>query len=139
MSFTEKEIDEMLDYLIYEMMKKMEAKDLSEDYLKEHNYTTREEAGIGEYLHGITMIPCSWVYPLLVLYQRSRNEKRNSKSKVTNRDKIRQMSNEELAKLFIRQSKCFYCLYGRDGTALKGLCDWKCTEGIKAYLDMEVE
>lgn len=56
---------------------------------------------------------------------------------MTNGDRIRQMSNEELAKLFIRKDKCFFCLYGHNGTALKGLCDWKCEEGIKAYLESE--
>lgn len=58
---------------------------------------------------------------------------------MTKGDKIRQMSNEELAKLFIRQDKCFYCLYEKNGYAKRGLCGTHCKEGIKAYLDMEVE
>ena len=58
---------------------------------------------------------------------------------MTNGDRIRQMSNEELAKLFIRQDKCFFCLYSYNGIAERGLCDFKCEEGIKAYLDTEVE
>lgn len=55
---------------------------------------------------------------------------------MTNGDKIRGMSNEELAE-FIRDkvSICFCCVY--DG---KGECVTReCKEGIKSYLDMEVE
>ena len=51
---------------------------------------------------------------------------------MTNGDRIRQMSNEELAEFIRDCHKCNYyytsdCSYSR------------CTEGIKAYLDMEVE
>jgi hypothetical protein len=52
---------------------------------------------------------------------------------MTNGDKIRQMSNEEIAELL--NSGCRACIYQKDGE-----CWWKtCEEGIKAYLDMEVE
>ena len=49
---------------------------------------------------------------------------------MTNGDKIRQMSNEELAHVI--SSKCECCV---------GCWQFKefCQEGIKAYLDMEVE
>ncbi len=55
---------------------------------------------------------------------------------MTNGDKIRQMSNEELAE-FIRDkvSNCYCCAYDdMNGCATHG-----CKEGIKSYLDMEVE
>lgn len=57
---------------------------------------------------------------------------------MTNGDKIRQMSNEELAewlnKKFAFNIACEICVYD-----IKDECDYKCIEGIKAYLDMEVE
>ena len=49
---------------------------------------------------------------------------------MTNGDKIRQMSNEELAEVIARE--CNYCMQGR-------YCDVSCKAGIKAYLDMEVK
>ena len=49
---------------------------------------------------------------------------------MTNGDKIRQMSNEELAEVI--DKPCDYCLSENCATTL-------CVEGIKAYLDMEVE
>jgi hypothetical protein len=55
-----------LFYMLEEMEAKMSSRDLSDDYLEEHKNSTREEIGIGEYAYGITMIPCSWVYPYLV-------------------------------------------------------------------------
>lgn len=60
------EMKNELDYFLEEMENKMGNRDLSDDYLREHNLSTREEIGIGEYAYGITMIPCSWVYPYLV-------------------------------------------------------------------------
>ena len=56
---------------------------------------------------------------------------------MTNGDKIRQMSNEELAKLL--DGNCHYCedYIFCDGDLKK--CEQGCLEGIKAYLDMEVE
>lgn len=55
---------------------------------------------------------------------------------MTNGDKIRQMSNEELAKEFAYEceNKCVVCTQG--GTTK---CNFNCAEGIKLYLDMEVE
>ena len=54
---------------------------------------------------------------------------------MTNGDKIRQMSNEELAKWLeekARSESCSFCI------CLSSLfCDYRCIEGIKAYLDME--
>ena len=47
-----------------------------------------------------------------------------------NGDKIRQMSNEELAEAIT--FKCEWCMAGK-------FCDISCIEGIKAYLDMEVQ
>jgi hypothetical protein len=51
--------------------------------------------------------------------------------RMTNGDKIRQMSNEELAK-FGADFPCKIC-------ANDNCCDFLCIEGIKAYLDMEVQ
>ena len=55
---------------------------------------------------------------------------------MTNGDRIRQMSNEELAE-FIRDkvSNCYCCAYDD----MNGCETHLCIEGIKAYLDMEVE
>jgi hypothetical protein len=56
---------------------------------------------------------------------------------MTNGDKIRQMSNEELAKLL--DGNCHYCedYIFCDGDLKK--CEQGCLEGIKAYLDMEIQ
>jgi hypothetical protein len=56
---------------------------------------------------------------------------------MTNGDKMRQMSNEELAVWL--DGECYCCKY-----SLEEICDGEpigliCTKGIKAYLDMEVE
>lgn len=54
---------------------------------------------------------------------------------MTNGDRIRQMSNEELARLF--DGNCHYCLnyINCDGDFLR--CQEGCIEGIKAYLESE--
>lgn len=55
---------------------------------------------------------------------------------MTNGDRIRQMSNEELAKWLEDKSgfdTCKICNYDNN------LCEYECVLGIKAYLDMEVE
>ena len=49
---------------------------------------------------------------------------------MTNGDRIRQMSNEELAKVI--NQPCELCMQG-------DYCDTSCIEGIKAYLESEVE
>ena len=54
-----------LHELLNEMKEKMRNRDLSDEYLREHDCSTRNEIGIGEYSYGITMIPCSWIYPYL--------------------------------------------------------------------------
>lgn len=57
---------------------------------------------------------------------------------MTNGDKIRQMSNEELAKAI--RWKCD-CCKEKDtcGDDERDYCDTLCLAGIKAYLDMEAE
>lgn len=56
---------------------------------------------------------------------------------MTNGDRIRQMSNEELAEFL--EGNCTYCLnYSTCDNKLK-LCDEECEEGIKAYLESEEE
>ena len=54
---------------------------------------------------------------------------------MTNGDRIRQMSNEELARL-IESNPCDWCIYERGDN---GCIPHPCRQGIKAYLDMEVE
>ena len=54
---------------------------------------------------------------------------------MTNGDRIRQMSNEELAEIF--EGNCHYCYNNQFGNFIK--CQEGCIEGIKAYLDMEEE
>ena len=56
-------------------------------------------------------------------------EKAESRVK-TNGDKIRQMNNEELAKLMSHECMC--CMQGE-------YCETSCKEGIKAFLDEEAE
>ena len=55
---------------------------------------------------------------------------------MTNGDRIRKMSNEELAKWLDEKFRfsisCEICMYD-----IKNKCNYKCIEGIKAYLDME--
>jgi hypothetical protein len=56
---------------------------------------------------------------------------------MTNGDKIRQMSNEELAKYIFHNSFvecCDFCIENSGH-----ICHGDCEKGIKAYLDMEVE
>ena len=52
---------------------------------------------------------------------------------MTNGDRIRQMSNEELSKII---ANCFLCKCTRDKTSCEGIV---CSEGIKEYLESEVE
>ena len=56
---------------------------------------------------------------------------------MTNGDRIRQMSNEELAKEFAYDSenKCLLCAYNLDHKCT----GFNCEEGIKAYLESEEE
>lgn len=49
---------------------------------------------------------------------------------MTNGDRIRQMSNEELAKAMAHECDC--CMQGK-------YCEASCIEGIKAYLESEEE
>ena len=55
---------------------------------------------------------------------------------MTNGDRIRQMSNEELAKWLDKKFgfniACDICVYD-----IKSECDYKCIAGIKAYLESE--
>lgn len=53
---------------------------------------------------------------------------------MTNGDRIRQMSNEELTDI-INCSPCLRCI----NISRKCHGEFNCIEGIKAYLDMEVE
>lgn len=63
-----------LEELLKEMEEKMNNRDLSDKYLEENNFSTRDEIGISEYAYGISMIPCSWVYPYLEELRRLRIE-----------------------------------------------------------------
>lgn len=53
---------------------------------------------------------------------------------MTNGDKIRQMSNEELADML--NGNCEFCVCALQ---LGPTCETACEEGIKAYLDMEIQ
>ena len=57
---------------------------------------------------------------------------------MTHGDRIRQMSNEELAEWLDEKFRfsisCEICMYD-----IKNKCNYKCIGGIKAYLDMEEE
>ena len=54
---------------------------------------------------------------------------------MTKGDRIRQMSNEELAEMF--EGNCTYCLFFLKGYDKRGMCGEMCKEGIKAYLESE--
>lgn len=54
---------------------------------------------------------------------------------MTNGDKIRQMSNEELAEFINVTSPCVMCVNNVEDEKCNGMC----ITSIKAYLDMEVE
>ncbi len=71
-----------LDDLLNEMSEKIKNRDLSDEYLREHNNSTREEIGIEEYAYGITMIPCEWVYEYLSDYKRVLKENEKLKDKL---------------------------------------------------------
>lgn len=64
------ELEELLD----EMETKMNRYDLSDQYLKAHSCSTRNEIGIREYHYGIATVPCSWVYPYLKELKEMRNK-----------------------------------------------------------------
>lgn len=57
--------EQKLDELIKEIEKKDKARGLSDEYLREHHYMTREELGIGEYSYGVIMIPTDFVLDYL--------------------------------------------------------------------------
>ena len=54
---------------------------------------------------------------------------------MTNGDRIRQMSNEELASILCKVRPC--CLYCIGKYSTDVFCNMSCKDGIKAYLDME--
>ncbi len=64
-----------LDDLIEKMEEKMKHFDLSDTYLLDHNKDNRYQVGIGEYVYGITMVPCEWVLPYLKELQEIKKEK----------------------------------------------------------------
>lgn len=57
---------------------------------------------------------------------------------MTNGDKIRAMSNEELADSILNTNICYcdYCIYDCNG---RECMENTCKKGIKAYLESEVE
>jgi len=52
-----------LDELIEKIEEINDNRSLSDEYLKQNGFTTREEYGIGEYSYGIVTIPVDWVLP----------------------------------------------------------------------------
>ena len=89
-----------LDDLLNEMSEKIRNRDLSDEYLREHNNSTREEIGIGEYAYGITMIPCEWVYEYLSDYKRVLKENEELKSKNKTLEELLQGNLYELHKYY---------------------------------------
>lgn len=75
-----------LDDLLNEMSEKIKNRDLSDEYLREHNNSTREEIGIEEYAYGITMIPCEWVYEYLSDYKRVLKENEELKNEIMEKE-----------------------------------------------------
>lgn len=62
-----------LENLIKEIQEKIQTRDLSDEYLINHNCSTRKDIGIGEYQYGITMVPADWVLPFLLELKEKRN------------------------------------------------------------------
>ena len=85
-----------LDDLLNEMSEKIRNRDLSDEYLREHNNSTREEIGIGEYAYGITMIPCEWVYEYLSDYKRVLKENEELKRLVAQKNGYTKKLEEDL-------------------------------------------
>lgn len=56
---------ENLRQLIEAIESESQRKSLSDGWLEEHGYSTRENMGIGEYAYGIVMVPEDWVLPYL--------------------------------------------------------------------------
>lgn len=54
-----------LDNLILQIEEHSRHKSLPDTYLKEHEFNTREDIGIGEYAYGIVLVPEDWVLPYL--------------------------------------------------------------------------
>ena len=93
-----------LDDLLNEMNEKMKTRDLSDDYLREHNNSTREEIGIGEYAYGITMIPCKWVYEYLSDYKRVLKENEQLRTEMNSlKEDMSNMYDEEVVIRIIRK------------------------------------
>lgn len=61
---TDEKINE-LDSLILQIDEYSKRKSLSDTFLREHEYNTREDIGIGEYAYGIVLVPEDWVLPYL--------------------------------------------------------------------------
>lgn len=71
-----------LEELLKLMENKMNNEDLSDDFLRNNGYSTRDEIGIDEYSYGITMIPCSWIYNYLEELRRLKLKERNEENNV---------------------------------------------------------
>ena len=61
---------ENLRLLIEAIESKANSKSLSDGWLREHENSTREDVGIGEYAYGIVMVPEDWVLPYLKEFYR---------------------------------------------------------------------
>lgn len=84
--------EQKLDELIKEIEKKDKARGLSDEYLREHHYMTREELGIGEYSYGVIMIPTDFVLDYLKELQEQQEE--NKKKDNTVRKIISRLDND---------------------------------------------
>ena len=124
-----------LDDLLNEMNEKMKTRDLSDDYLREHNNSTREEIGIGEYAYGITMIPCKWVYEYLSDYKRVLKE--NERYKKSDYETIC-LENNELREITDRIQSEYKDLL-KDNFKLKNELETKRKEYQETYEDIREE
>lgn len=124
-----------LDDLLNEMSEKMRNRDLSDEYLREHNNSTREEIGIGEYAYGITMIPCEWVYKYLSDYKRVLKE--NERYKKSDYETIC-LENNELREITDRIQSEYNDLL-KDNFKLKYELETKRKEYQETYKDVREE
>lgn len=124
-----------LDDLLNEMSEKMRNRDLSDEYLREHNNSTREEIGIGEYAYGITMIPCEWIYKYLSDYKRVLKE--NERYKKSDYETIC-LENNELREITDRIQSEYNDLL-KDNFKLKNELETKRKEYQETYKDVREE
>ena len=99
--------EQKLDELIKEIEKKDKARGLSDEYLREHHYMTREELGIGEYSYGVIMIPTDFVLDYLKELQEQQEE--NKKKDKTINEMARFITNKDIDEDICRYQVAEHC------------------------------